>query len=105
MQYIQRYSLKQNQAAPYRQWLLQDAGEATKGAPAGWVYLGTWFTVRGFGHYDCETRWELADYSALGAGAGSEAFEKALQQAAEFIDFSRGGETCLMKSAEDLVTW
>jgi hypothetical protein len=67
-----------------------------------WTYVGTWFTVRGFGQYDCEVRWELADYAALGSGFGTEAFQQAMLEAQEYIDSSRGGETYLMKSAADI---
>ncbi len=60
------------------------------------------FTVRGFGQYDCEVRWELADYAALGSGFGAETFQQALLETQEYIDSSGGGETYLIKGAADV---
>jgi hypothetical protein len=102
MQYIQRANLKPFKAAAFQQWLLDNASLLAEHAPEGWTYVGTWFTVRGFGQYDCEVRWELADYAALGSGFGTEAFQQAMLEAQEYIDSSRGGETYLMKSAADI---
>jgi hypothetical protein len=61
------------------------------------------FTVRGFGQFDCEIRWELADYAALESGFGAATFQQALLETQEYIDSSGGGETYLMKSAADVL--
>ncbi len=103
MQYVQRYNLKPNKAGEYQEWLAKNATLLANEAPEGWTYLGTWFTVREFGRYDCESRWELTDYSALGSGFGSEAYQKAWLQAAELFDLSEHGDTALMKSAADVM--
>jgi hypothetical protein len=102
MQYIQRASLKVHQAGKYQQWLVENEPLIAQNAPAGWTYVGTWFTVRGFGRYDCEVRWELDDYAALGSDFGNEVFQKAMMEGFEFFDPAQGGETYLMKSAGDI---
>ena len=102
MQYVTRYSLKPAKAGAFRQWLSDNATLLAKEAPEGWTYLGTWFTVRGLGRYDCESRWELTDYSALGAGFGTEAYQNAVLAFLEFVDTSIPGEATLMKSTTDI---
>jgi len=67
MQYVVRYNLKTGKAAEYRQWLLDNADNFSRGDRQGWRYLDTHFTVMGFGDYDCETRWQVDDYAALGS--------------------------------------
>ena len=102
MQYIQRGSFKVHEAGKFQEWLVVNEAVFKDRAPAGWTYVGTWFTVLGFGRYDCETRWELTGYDVLGARDFDEAFLKALQESGEFFDPARGGETYLMKSAADI---
>jgi hypothetical protein len=102
MQYNQRYSLILYKGGEFRQWLANNATLLAKNAPEGWTYLGTWFTVRGFGKHDCETRWELTDYNALGADFGTEAFQKAMLEWFDFVELSIPGDTALMKSATDV---
>jgi hypothetical protein len=102
MQYVNRYNLEPMQATAFREWLLENATELAKHAPEGWTYLGTWFTVLGFGHYACETRWELDDYAALGSGFGDEAFQKLFREWMAFTDQRDPGETYLLKSADDV---
>ena len=101
MQYIQRFNLKHNRAGEYRELLKKYDQTLREGQPEGWTYLGTWFTVLGFGRYEVEVRFELRDYADLGAGFGSEALQKAyLEMMDMFTD--EPWETYLMKSAEDV---
>ena len=58
--------------------------------------------MRGFGQYDCERRWELDDYAALGEGFGTETLQKLALEYVEFTDTSRGMEASSMKSAGDV---
>lgn len=102
MQYVQRFSLNPSKWGECRQWFSDNAVLLAKEAPEGWTYLGTWFTVRGLGRYDCEVRWELTDYSAL-PSFGTDAFEAAVVAALlEFINSSIPIETTLMKSSTDV---
>ena len=102
MQYIVRYQLKSMRSQAFLEWLLENEPLLKENGPEGWDYLGTWFTVRGFGHYECESRWELDDYDALGAGWGNETYQRLMREWQEFADLSRAGETYLMKSAADV---
>jgi hypothetical protein len=102
MQYVNRFNLEPQQATPFREWLLENGTTFAEHAPEGWSYLGTWFTVLGFGHYQCEVRWELDDYTALGAGFGDETFQELFRQWITFTDQRDPGETYLLKSADDV---
>jgi hypothetical protein len=90
------------QAPASHKWLLENESLIKDNAPEGWTYLGTWFTVRGLGTYECESRWELDDYDSLGAGWGNETYQRLIREWREFIDLARNGETYLMKSAADV---
>ena len=102
MQYVTRYNLKPDKESEFRQWVLDNSSAIAENAPDGWSYLGTWFTVRLFGQYECESRWEIDDYAALGAGFGNEIMQRLWREWMEFSDLSRDSEGCLMKSAEDV---
>jgi len=102
MQYINRYHLKPDKESDLRQWLLDNSAAWAENAPDGWKYLGTWFTVMWFGQYECETRWEVDDYAALGAGFGNETFQRLLKEWQAFLDHARDIDTYLLKSAEDV---
>ena len=102
MQYINRYYLKPLKGTEFREWLLENEPLIAENAPAGWTYLGTWFTVMGFGKYDCETRYEIDDYGTLGAGFGNETYQRLMLEWMEFIDLTQAGETYLMKSSTDI---
>ncbi|MGD2040058.1 MAG: hypothetical protein PVH11_04480 [Anaerolineae bacterium] len=102
MQYIMRYQLKPKTAVEHQKWLAENGSAIRENAPEGWTYLGTWFTVRGFGHYEVEDRWELDGYDALGSDWGNETFQQLMREWMEFGDQTRDGETYLMKSAEEV---
>jgi hypothetical protein len=102
MQYIQRFNLKPRKSGEFRDWLKTNDQLLRNGQPEGWTYLGTWFTVRNFGHYDCEMRYELQEYAALGANFGSEALQKAFLDIMDWFA-ETPGETTLMKSAEEVI--
>lgn len=102
MQYVSRYHLKPLKATEYRQWLLENESLWAEHAPEGWTYLGTWFTVMGFGKYGCESRWELDGYGALGTGWGDETNQRLMREWMEFADDTRDGENYLMKSTAEV---
>ena len=102
MQYIIRYDVKPKASERYRTWLADKDDQLREHARPGWTYLGTWFTVQGFGSYGAETRWELDDYAALGA-ASDDIGTQLMLEWFDFIDDSRPAETYLMKSAEDVI--
>ncbi len=72
---------------------------------AGHDFSGsTWFTVRAFGSHDAEVRWDIDDYSALGAGWGDDTHLRLVQEFWAFTDQSQGTQGALMKSAGDVIT-
>jgi hypothetical protein len=102
MQYINRFNLLPQKSEAFRDWLRENDKLLREGTPEGWQYLGTWFTVRNFGRYDCEMRYELDNYAALGADFGSDALQQAWREI--FDSFAPNqGETYLMKSSEDVI--
>ncbi|NNF69333.1 MAG: hypothetical protein HKN01_06145 [Acidimicrobiia bacterium] len=102
MQYITRYSLKDGVAVDFRDWVQKNGQELNEHAPEGWRYVGTFFTVMGFGKFEAETRWEVEDYSTFGGGFGDETFQRLFHEWNEFINPNLPGETYLMKSAGDV---
>ncbi len=102
MQYVVRYDIVQGKAEQYRDWLLANEDAIRDHQPDGWSYLGTWFTVLGFGSYQAESRWEVDDYAGLGAGFGDDALQELTRESFRFFDFGRPGETYLMKDATDV---
>jgi hypothetical protein len=102
MQRIDRYYLRPGKVEAYLDWLKKNDQVFREGAPEGQTYLGTWFTVQGFGEYDVESRWELDDYAALGSGFGSDEFLALMIEWEEFGDSSRPQQSFLMKSEDDV---
>lgn len=102
MEYIVRYSLKPQKSGEYRQWLLDNEARLKSAVPEGWTYLGTYFTVRGFGNNHCETRWELKNYGAL--DSRSEAQDQLSREIFEFIHDDIPLTGTLLKSASEVRT-
>jgi len=102
MQYINRFNVLPHKSEAFRECLKKNDKLLHEGMPEGWQYLGTWCTVRNFGRYDCEMRFELDDYAALGADFGSDALQQAWLEIFDFIAPNQG-ETYLMKSSEDII--
>jgi hypothetical protein len=102
VQYIFRYDVKQKRSEAFRAWLITNVDALQASAQEGWTYLGTWFTVHGFGSYQVETRWEVEDYSSLGGGFGEDE-TRLIVEWMEFVDDGRPTEAYLMKSAADVL--
>ena len=49
-----------------------------------------------------ESRWELDDYAALGAGFGDDEFQAVMSEWNEYADDARPQQTVLMKSGDDV---
>jgi len=102
MQFIMRFNLMPHKSEAFQDWLKKNDKLLQEGQPEGWQYLGAWFTVRNLGNYDCEMRFELDDYAALGSDFGSDALQQAWGEGFDYIAPNQG-ETCLMKSSEDVI--
>ncbi len=98
MEYIVRFRLKPKKAGEFRQCLLDNHAKLETAIPEGWKYLGTYFTVRGFGDHQCESRWEIANYGAL-----DHSFTDPIhREVSEFIDESYPMTSTLLKSVADV---
>jgi hypothetical protein len=103
LQYVFRYSVKPGMAGEFNQWLLDNHEGLRDHLPDGWHYLGTWFSVRGFGAHDCEVRYELDDYAAPGEGFGDEVSVGLLKEFFEkYQDSARPTEAYLLRAAGDV---
>jgi hypothetical protein len=103
MQFIQRYNLKPFKMGEFLEWMKENEKALAENAAEGWTLLGTWFSVRGFGQHDCETRWEIEGYETLGSDFGNEQMRKLSLEWMEFTDQHRPGETYLVKSTSEVI--
>jgi hypothetical protein len=103
MEYVYRHSIKPGKAGEYRDWLQENEQAMNDHAAEGWSYLGTWFDVRGFGHHDAESRWEIDDYAALGAGFGDAEMVQLMGEFfSEFLDHTHKPQAVLLKSTAEV---
>jgi hypothetical protein len=102
MEYVLRYDIKPDRATEFRAWITDNTANLAAHAAEGWTYRGTYFTVRGFGDYSNETRWEIDDYAALGAGFGDQDSVRLTQEWMDFVDQTRPFQATLYKSASDV---
>lgn len=102
MEYTVRFSLKPNQAEELRSWLKENHEALDATAPEGWRYLGTYFCVRAFGDFDCETRWELDGYAALD-NSTPEGQRLVRDWLDRFVHDGRPMQAVLLKSVDEVV--
>lgn len=71
--------------------------------PPGWTYLGTWFSVRAFGAFDVEARFQLESYDALGAGFGDDEGMRLNRELFDnFADLTVRPQAALDRSSSDV---
>ena len=102
MEYVLRYDVKPDRAGEFRAWIVNNEDALQAHAAEGWTYRGTYFTVRGFGDFSNESRWDIADYAALGSGFGDEDGIRLTQEWMAFVDQTRPFQATLYKSAGDV---
>lgn len=102
MEYALYYDTKPARSEEFRAWLIDNDDALRERGPDGWDYLGTYFTVRGFGDFGCHTRWAIDGYAALGSGFGDETGVRLTQQFMEFVDQTRPWQGTLYKSATEV---
>ncbi len=87
MQVTYRYNIKNGRSQEYATFVNANESVLREKAGEGWTYLGTYFTVQGLGDWDCENRWEIADYANLGTLWGhDEEFDAVIVESQGFID-------------------
>jgi hypothetical protein len=99
LEYVYRFSIRPGKVNEFLDWMERNEGSFDEHGPDGWSYRGAFFTVRGFGYHDCELRYGLDGYDALGAGFGDEENVALLTEFFEqFLDHSHRPEAVLLKS-------
>ena len=73
----------------------------------GMKYVGTYWTVLGFGEFDCEDWWETPNWAAIDTLRGSAAMEKLFLRIWEldFTDNSRNAQQRMLRTTEDIRTF
>ena len=107
---IYSYYLKSGKESAYQQWLLSPEAKlltADVEQELGMKYMGTHWTVLGFGDFDCEDWWEFPNWAAVDTVRESKANEKRNMRIWEqgFIDETRAGSRRILKTTEDIKTW
>lgn len=102
MEYVLRYDVEPKRTAAFRSWLAENEEAIAAHTPEGWTYRGTFFTVRGFGEYTNETRWEIEGYAALGSGFNDEESIRTTKEWMDFVDQTRQFQATLYKTAAEV---
>lgn len=103
LEYVYRFSVRPGRMGEFLAFLDKHEPGFDEHGADDWHYQGSRFVVRGFGSYDCEMRWTIDDYSALGSGFGDEENVKMLAEFfGEFVDHTNRPEAVLMKTRDVL---
>ena len=110
MFWVTSYYLKQDKASAYQQWLRSPEAKtlmADAERETGMKFMGTYWTVLGFGDFDCEDWWEVPNWAAIDAIRESKAVEKLFMRTWEldFIDTSRSARQRMLRTTEDIKTF
>lgn len=111
MFWINSFNLKSGKRSAYKQWLLSPEAKsliAEVEQDLGLKYEGTYWTVNGFGDFDCEEWWQFPDWATLDKARESKAIEKRDDRIWEqgFIDDTRAaGRPRILRTREDIKTW
>lgn len=107
MFWVTSYYLKEHKAGAYQQWLQSEEARqlyAAVEAETGIRFVEVYWSILGFGQYDCEEWWEVSDWAALDTIRSSAAMDKLLTRSLEldFIDDARGQQTRMMRTTADV---
>jgi len=103
LEYVYRYNLKVDMVEAYRDWVVANDTALRDHQPPGWAYLGTWFSVRSFGEFHCESRFQLDGYEALGAGFGDAETQRTSSEFSEYVDWTNKPRAVVYRAAVDVV--
>jgi hypothetical protein len=110
MFWVTSYYLKVEKTSAYQQWLLSPEAKtlmADAERETGMKYVGTYWTVLGFGEFDCEDWWETPNWAAIDTLRESAAMEKLFLRTWEldFTDNSRSAQQRMLRTTEDIRTY
>lgn len=106
--WVTSYYVVLEKMSEYQKWLKSDrakklAAEFEK--ETGIKFLNTYFTILGFGDYDCEDWFVVPDWSALDKIRTSKAWEKLMVETWDFGDPTKPMKARAMRTAEDLLVF
>jgi hypothetical protein len=111
MFWVNSFYLKSDMSSAYRQWLLSREAKSLTAfveQELGIKYEGTYWTVNGFGDFDCEEWWQIPDWATIDKARESKANEKRDLRIAEqhFMDETRAaGRPRVLRTTEDSKCW
>lgn len=110
MFWVTSFFLKENKASDYQQWLLSAEARtliANVEAEIGMKYVNTYWTVMGFGEFDCEEWWEIPNWAAIDKLRESKAADKFFLRSWElgFADNSRSFQQRVLRTTRDIKTF
>ena len=110
MFWVSSYFLKEDKAAVYQQWLLSPEAKALMAdvqRETGMRYVDTYWTVLGFGDFDCEDWWELPNWAAIDVMREAQSVERLFMRTWElgYFDPSRSARQRVLRTTEDIKTW
>jgi hypothetical protein len=103
--YVTPYFLKSDKAAAFRDWLNSDKAKKLIGVcekETGIKYIGTFFSVLGFGEYDAEDWWEMKKYGDLDKIRESKAWDAMFAEVFPFLDLTHTVPSRMYRSASDV---
>ncbi|HVP23875.1 MAG TPA: hypothetical protein VMS77_08195 [Conexivisphaerales archaeon] len=107
--YVTPYYLKPEKAAAFRDFINSPKGKKLikdYEKETGTKYIGTFFTVLGFGDYDAEDWWEMKDYAAFDKIRASKTQYALADEVIPFVDVTKYAPSRLYRSASDvLIYW
>ena len=103
MQIVFRYRIQRDRAHQFVEWLQKNRDDFVNHPRDGWSYAGTYFVVQTLGDYDAESRWDLDDYAALGAGFGDETAQRLLREfLTDWVDDRHPMKASLLKAQDEV---
>lgn len=103
--FVSSYYILQEKAAEYQKWLNTDKTKQLYKQfekETGLKYLNTYFTILGFGDYDCEDWFVAPDWSSLNKIRGSKASDEMTKQTWHMMDTTRGFKSRVLRTAKDV---
>jgi hypothetical protein len=108
MYWVSSFYLKEHKGAAYQKWLQSEEARQLHAAveeETGMRFIDVYWSILGFGEYDCESWWEVPDWAALDAMRTSEAIDRLIERTVEldFSDDARGQQTRMMRTTADVL--
>ena len=103
--YVTPYFLKSDKVAAFRDWLKSDKAKKSIKAfekETGVKYIGTFFSVLGFGNADAEDWWEMKNYESFDKLRESKSWTAMFNEVFPFIDTTHSTTARLYRSADDV---